>query len=303
MSINIEQQLQYMSDYLSEIWSLDKQESNTFLLDMFKVVEVDYHDYISSSNVSKYGVDIIDNRRKQLEIEELYTVDALSNFGRDLLFSSMSLNDSTYNFEKTFNKAYAKNSNKKCFKGAKLKGWDKEFESELLEECEDSLNLPEFKGLRFSAPTHPTFAQAVLPINVAYADEKHNYGVKRILEWACVSHFIELIEARNILDLKKDIDNIVENFEEKHKDNLENAIFESHWEPKFESNVGKKISSELSKKAKNSLSREQFDKQVESITSLSLLSEDDKNKLVQENAKKIKEQLSEKLQKLKSPKP
>ncbi len=135
------------------------------------------------------------------------------------------------------------------------------------------------------------------------SDEKHNYGVKRILEWACVSHFIELIEARNILDLKKDIDNIVENFEEKHKDNLENAIFESHWEPKFESNVGKKISSELSKKAKNSLSREQFDKQVESITSLSLLSEDDKNKLVQENAKKIKEQLSEKLQKLKSPKP
>lgn len=302
MSINIEQELKYMSDYLNEIWGLDKQESMTFLIDMFKVVEMDYHDYISSSKVSGYGVDIIENRKKQLEIEDLYIVDALSNFGRNLLFSSMSLSDSTYDFEKTFNKAYAKNTNKKCFKGAKLKGWDMELDSELLEKHEDSLNLPEFKGLRFSAPTHPTFAEGILPINVAYADEKHNYGVKRILEWACVSHFIELIEAKNLLDLKKDIDKIVENFEDRHKDNLRDAIFENNWEPEFQSNIGKKIKKELVKK-QYTLSQESFNKQVESIKSINLLSEEDRNKLVQENAKKLQGQLSEKLRKLKSSKP
>ena len=45
------------------------------------------------------------------------------------------------------------------------------------------------------------------------------------------------------LDLKKDIDKIVENFEEKHKDNLGSAIFECHWEPKFESNASRPASS------------------------------------------------------------
>lgn len=271
--MNINKELILMSEYLESIWSLDKDKTLAFLSEMFESANEIYKTYSGYPN--KEMNEIFDARKAEFSNEFFYVYDSVCTLGMNLGMAGLSLaTDNSLSFDDSYRKIMKNSSDKQCFKNAKLRNWKGSLDVAMLAQAK--IQVPTYEGLHFREVTAPTFSNAVKPLTIAYADDKHGYGVKKLLEWACLTHIIQMIEYKNNLELVEDMKNLIKEVKDFHS-NIPSGepIYEENIENRLKSKLGQKLAKYVKENGIYIIqNKDEFDEKMKSLRELSLLEED-----------------------------
>lgn len=241
--MNIKDEIENMSNYLEQVWCVSKEDSKGFLESILPVVEKDYKN--SVWNISTEIHKLLDERKANLNKinPSYYLVDSFYNLGINASMAKDRLGeDDVQDFDKSFKKALKGSTNKDCFKTIKLRGWSKELTSDSLS---DGYDIPTYNGLHFKSATEPTFSNAIDPLTLCYANEKHGYGFNKIIQSACMTHLIKVIEKENSKEFIEDFKKLIESVKEKYDNFDSHPVFEKELEKKLSSRIGKLIAKKI----------------------------------------------------------
>lgn len=289
----INKELKYMAEYISEIWTLDKVRVELYLKELYQNLEKDYKYQIDEFDITRSILPLINKREEKLSNDIFSIVDSLALFGRSVMKASFLSLDKNLNFENKNKEYFSKSTDKECFKNPKLKGWAKNLDYELLINSDEEFVFSKFKGTYINSPSAPSFEEALLPINIAYINERHSYGVKNLLEQECLSHLMQFIKAKNIVELKEDVENVFIMAEAKYSNKLSQPLFIMNLEDDLKSNVGVKIANIIKKSGYNKFNNEvDFNKKVEELSHIEPITPETEQKLVKENTERLLKKLS-----------